>query len=148
MITEAIPNQEWLFSFTLNNCNMKTLNERAVKILGVLLDKHILKADSFDKEIQAKIIHDFGRYRIITLTLFRNEEGFQWREPELTILHDTLTDEYIASNICNDFAHINSNSVTVVYGKLTVWNDKIQCDHADYAHRVLESIAHQYGIEI
>ena len=125
---------------------MKTLNASAVKVLSALLEKRHLKTDNPAKTIHTKVIYDFGRYRFITLTVLRNDEGFESREPEVTIFHDTLTDEYIPASICNDYAHINSSSASVVYGQLQVMNDKIQADHTEYAHRLLESIAEQYNI--
>lgn len=130
---------------------MKTLNEKAVRILAALLKlPQPTKYGTHDtaRELHAKVAHDIGRYRIINITAYRNEEEWQTREPELTILHDTLTDEYIPSNIVNDYAHINSNSANIYGGVLTVWNDKIQSDHADFANRWLENLAEQYGIDI
>ncbi len=118
---------------------MKTLNENAVKILTALIEKGRQTIDE-NKEIHAKVVQDLGRYRVINLTLYQTEDDTRMREPEITILHETFRDEYVPSNICNDFAHIASNSATLYNGQINVWNTKIQADHTDITNDLLQKI--------
>ena len=121
---------------------MKTLNERAVKILFALIEKKTIH------DIRTKVMHDCGRYRLISLTRHKHDEGWNWRDPEITIIHETATDSYIPSNVTYDFVGVNSNSASIYNGKLTVWNEKIQTDHADLTIGLLEEIAEMFRMEI
>ncbi len=118
---------------------MKTLNENAVRILTALIEKGKLTIDK-DKELHVQVVQDLGRYRVINLTLYRTEDDTSMREPEITLLHDTFSKEYVPSNICNDFAHIASNSATLYNGQINVWNAKIQADHTDITNDLLNKI--------
>lgn len=113
---------------------MKPLNKQTVELLNILIQKKTIHA------LRAKVLHDCGRHRIIQVIHYRFEGDWHFREPELTIIHDTRSDEYIPSNYCNDYARINSNSASIYNGKLTVWNDNIQADHTDYTHRFFEQM--------
>lgn len=128
---------------------MKKLNDTAVKVLRTLLTmKPPVKvdADGSTKEVHAKVVQDFGRYRIITLTYTQDIEGYLFREPEVTIIYDRLAGEYIPSNICYDYARVASNSASVYHGQLTVWNEKIQSDHTEIAERLLMELGEKHRI--
>lgn len=145
---ESLPN--WgaaLFCLTLKCYHqMKTLNEKALQILTNLLTMKppiTIDAEGNTKEVYAKVVQDFGRYRIITLTYNQDIEGYLLREPEVTIIYDRLAGEYIPSNICYDFERVNSNSASVYHGQLTVWNEKMQTDHTEIANDLLCKLGDQ-----
>lgn len=130
---------------------MKSLNQRAVEVLKLLLQSTqpvIAQTINGAREVEAKMLHKIGRYRIMSLTFYKDEDGYRFREPEITIIHDMQSDEYTPSGILYELERINSASASFFYSQLTVWNDQIQADHAEYSNRLLESIAVQCGIEV
>ena len=125
---------------------MKTLDEKAIRTLSKLLALR----EPIDCEINgnpckvcAQVLHDFGLYRIIHLIFYTYQDDWQFREPEIAIIHNTDTDEYIPSNICYDMERIASNSANIYNGQLTVLNDKVQSDHTEIANNFLHSLEEQ-----
>lgn len=128
---------------------MKSLNPQAVKVLTALLECEDRIHDS-DKgktrEVQAEVSHTLGQYRFINLTYYQNEDGFLFREPEITICHDTKTGEYLPMSIIYEDARILSTSFNLVYGRLELYNEKIQSDHAEITNRFLAELEERQGL--
>lgn len=128
---------------------MKTLNERAVSVLSALLDRTERIHDNDNgkvREVQAKVANTIGQYQFINLTYYLNDEGFLFREPEITICHDTKTGEYLPMSIIYEDERILSTSISLVYGRLELFNEKIQSDHAEITNRFLTELGERQGL--
>lgn len=128
---------------------MKSLNPQAVKVLTALLEckERIQDNDSGkQREVQAKVANTVGQYRFINLTYYLNDEGFLFREPEITICHDTKTGEYLPMSIIYEDARILSTSINLVYGRLELFNEKIQSDHAEITDRLLTELGERQDL--
>ena len=129
---------------------MKKLNDTAVKVLTALLERKDRLSDNDNgkiREVQAKVDNTIGQYRIITLTYYLNEDGYLFREPEITICHDTQTDDYIPMSIIYEDERILSNSMSFVNGSLQLMNEKIQSDHADITTDFLAKLGERHGLK-
>ena len=123
---------------------MKTLDEKAIQHLNQLLKTPkptTCTVNGNAREVTVQVIHDFGKYRIINLTFYAYDEEWRFREPEIAIIHDTDTNEYLPSNIIYDTERINSSSAHIYNGQLTVWNDKKQADHIKVVNDLLNQIS-------
>lgn len=128
---------------------MKTLNERAVSVLSALLNRRERIHDNDDgrvREVQAKVTHTIGQYRFINLTYYLNEDGFLFREPEITICHNTKTGKYLPMSIIYEDARILSTSINLVYGRLELYNEKIHSNHVEITNRFLTELGERHGI--
>lgn len=130
---------------------MKTLNERAISVLSALLERTERIHDNDNgkvREVQAKLTNTIGHYRFINLTYYLNEDGFLFREPEITICHDMVADEYLPMSIIYEDAQILSTSINLVYGRLELYNEKIQSDHVEITNRFLAELGERHGIGV
>ena len=128
---------------------MKKLNDRATKILLALLERKetlIATVNGKVRHIQAEVQTQIGKYRAIGLTFWEYEDEYRTQEPEITIIHDKVTDEYFPASIVYYNEHILSNSATLAYGELKMINEKIQTDHVEITENFLESIAEHLNL--
>lgn len=128
---------------------MKKLNDTAVKVLTALLQRKERIHDNDNgklREVQADVENIIGQYRFIRFTYYRNEDGFLFREPEITICHDRQTDSYYPMSIIYEEERIISNSISLVYGKLELINDKIQSDHVEITDRFLTELGERHDL--
>ena len=129
---------------------MKALNERAVKILLTLLAREQPLTDETNgkvRHIQAKMQTEIGKYRAIIFIFWEEDEFWRTKEPEITIFHDTVIDEYFPASIVYQTEQIVSNSASLIYGTLYILNEKMQTDHVEITENFLQSIAEKHSIE-
>ena len=128
---------------------MKTLSEKASQIFSALLalNQSMIDNGKF-MPVHIEVFRTVNQFKEISIAHYGSQNGDLMRDPEMVIIYDTKTGDYIPSYYRNDYAGIESFSAHVDNGYIVVRNEKIQADHTDFANQWLMNIAEQQHISI
>jgi len=126
---------------------MKTLNQEASRIFSALLASNQTVIDNGKfMPVHINLIRTVNQFKEISIAQYGSQNGDLMRDPEMVIIYNTKTGDYIPSYYRNDYMGIESFAANVENGYLVIRNEKIQADHTDFANQWLMNIAEQQNI--
>ena len=89
---------------------MKTLNEKASQIFSALLacNQSVIDNSKF-MPVYINLIRTVNEFKEISIAHYGSQNGDLMRDPEMVIIYDTKTGDYIPSYYRNDYMGIFKN---------------------------------------
>lgn len=128
---------------------MKTLDTKAAEILRGLLALQTAKIDNSNgiyMPVHIELTERTEKYHVFSLAHYGQQNGDAMRDPEMLILLDKATQQFIPYYYRNDYCGIEEYSFIPTPDGFQYFNPALQVQHAKFANQWLRNIATQQHI--